>query len=232
MKRIDFLTGMATIALSVAIAGNVGAQERGGSPAPGLPAAGAPAAGSRPTVPASPAATDRGMRPHAGPMRMEAPGRPQNGPAARIEPRIRSGVTDSRQRVFRPDRTLGGAPVAVQPLTIRPGERHREQRYRDRHDRFWFPGVSAAPFLFPWYMGGGYGDDWFYADDLVEDPYYGSGYTIRAYPGPASTFGPAYGDYCATPQKTCLLYQPAEVGLGCSCRAPAGRPRFRGEVVP
>ena len=38
--------------------------------------------------------------------------------------------------------------------------------------------------------------------------------------------------YCATPQKTCQLYSPAEVGVGCSCRAPAGLPRFRGSVVP
>ncbi len=231
MKRIKFLTGLATIGLAAAIAGSAGAQERGGGPMPGA-SVGAPPAGGRSAAPVAPAALDRGMRAPSGPIRMEAPGRPQAGPAARIEPRIRSGVTDFQQRTFRPDRTLGGAPVAAQPLTIRRGERYREQRYGDRRDRFWFPSVMAAPFLFPWYTGGGYDDDWFYADDLIDDPYYGTGYTIRAYPGPASTFGPAYGNYCATPQKTCLLYQPAEVGLGCSCRAPAGRPRFRGEVVP
>lgn len=231
MKRIGFLTGMATIGLAAAIAGGAGAQERGGGPVPGAPLAGPPAHAGRPAVRVTPAAVDRGMRAPSGAMRMEAPGRSQAGPAARIEPRIRSGIPDSRQRTFRPDRTLGGAPIAS-PLTIRRGDGYREQHDGDRRDRFWFPGVLAAPFLFPWSMSGGYEEDWFYADDLIEDPYYGTGYTIRAYPGPASTFGPAYGNYCATPQKTCLLYEPAEVGLGCSCRAPAGRPRFRGVVVP
>jgi hypothetical protein len=33
------------------------------------------------------------------------------------------------------------------------------------------------------------------------------------------------GNYCATPVKTCLLYEPGWVGTGCSCRVYGGHER-------
>ena len=35
----------------------------------------------------------------------------------------------------------------------------------------------------------------------------------------------ASGDYCATPEKTCLLYEPGVLATGCSCKVPGGRAR-------
>ena len=39
----------------------------------------------------------------------------------------------------------------------------------------------------------------------------------------------ADGNYCATPMKTCLLYEPGWLGTGCSCKVPDGY--ARGTVV-
>jgi hypothetical protein len=36
---------------------------------------------------------------------------------------------------------------------------------------------------------------------------------------------PASGDYCATPVRTCLLYEPGVLATGCSCAVPGGRAR-------
>ena len=33
------------------------------------------------------------------------------------------------------------------------------------------------------------------------------------------------GSYCATPVKTCLLYESGWLGTGCSCRVPGGHAR-------
>jgi hypothetical protein len=33
------------------------------------------------------------------------------------------------------------------------------------------------------------------------------------------------GNYCATPVRTCLLYEPGWLGTGCSCRVYGGRAR-------
>ena len=35
----------------------------------------------------------------------------------------------------------------------------------------------------------------------------------------------ASGNYCATPVKTCLLYEPGWVGTGCSCKVYGGQAR-------
>ena len=35
----------------------------------------------------------------------------------------------------------------------------------------------------------------------------------------------ADGMYCATPVKTCLLYEPGWLGTGCSCKIPGGLAR-------
>lgn len=60
---------------------------------------------------------------------------------------------------------------------------------------------------------------------------------IATYPyEPAYPVYPAYeavpaaeGGQCSTPVKICTLYEPAPIGIGCSCRVPGGR--ARGTVI-
>lgn len=77
-------------------------------------------------------------------------------------------------------------------------------------------------------------------------PYYGynygypDDYGYDAYPYSAEADAPLtmgrsvatgeLGNHCATPQKTCVLYNPSDIGGGCSCRVPGGR--ARGTVAP
>jgi hypothetical protein len=55
-----------------------------------------------------------------------------------------------------------------------------------------------------------------YAEPVYESPLY-------------ETSTGALGGYCATPARTCALINPAEIGIGCSCRIPGGR--ARGTVI-
>ncbi len=150
-------------------------------------------------------------------------------PGARIEQRVRSGAAERATplTVTRRDRRGDGG------RWVYTGRGYdRGGYYRDRRD-YGFPGLLAAPFLLPWYLlGGGYYDGGTNMGPYYEDPWASDPAYYPAYPGPSTTFSAPLGQYCATPQKVCLLYQPAEVGVGCSCRAPAGLPRFRGAVVP
>ncbi len=62
-------------------------------------------------------------------------------------------------------------------------------------------------------------------------PYYDYEPVYPAYPvypvyGAVPT---AAGGMCRTPVRTCTLYEPAPLGVGCSCRAPGGR--AKGMVV-
>jgi hypothetical protein len=58
---------------------------------------------------------------------------------------------------------------------------------------------------------------------------YGGGYGYGAYGSSAPLMTApsvaADGMYCATPVKTCLLYEPGWLGTGCSCRVPGGHAR-------
>jgi hypothetical protein len=78
-------------------------------------------------------------------------------------------------------------------------------------------------------------------------PYWGTGLAaaatlgaIAAYPyGPVYPGYPVYpvygavpaaeGGMCSTRVKTCTLYEPAPIGIGCSCRVPGGS--ARGTVI-
>lgn len=62
-------------------------------------------------------------------------------------------------------------------------------------------------------------------------------YPAQPYYGPAYPVYPAYqvvpsagGGRCSTPVRLCTLYEPAPIGMGCSCSVPGGR--ARGSVVP
>jgi hypothetical protein len=65
------------------------------------------------------------------------------------------------------------------------------------------------------------------ASSYPYDNGYGYGYDAGAYSYPVSG---GFGNYCQTSVKTCQLYDPAAVGVGCSCRVPGGR--AGGVVVP
>ncbi len=54
--------------------------------------------------------------------------------------------------------------------------------------------------------------------------YYHWGYA-GAMPAVGVVTEPASGDYCATPVRTCLLYEPGVLATGCSCKVPGGRAR-------
>ncbi len=41
----------------------------------------------------------------------------------------------------------------------------------------------------------------------------------------AVAVGAGSGNYCATPVRTCLLYESGWLGTGCSCRVPGGHAR-------
>ena len=56
-------------------------------------------------------------------------------------------------------------------------------------------------------------------------PYYGA----YGFAGGVTAPVAADGNYCATPVKTCLLYEPGWLGTGCSCKVPDGH--ARGTVV-
>jgi hypothetical protein len=56
-------------------------------------------------------------------------------------------------------------------------------------------------------------------------PYDGGYYGGYSYP-----VSGGLGNYCQTPVRTCLLYNPAELGVGCSCRVAGGR--AGGVVIP
>ncbi len=92
------------------------------------------------------------------------------------------------------------------------------QRWRGGHWRGgrwggggWWPGYGAAA------VGLGYGvGAWGY-------PYDGGYYGYDDYPAYSTVITGALGDYCATPVKTCRLYEPADVGASCSCKVGGGR---------
>jgi len=78
---------------------------------------------------------------------------------------------------------------------------------------------------------------WGAASGLAAAATLGAIATYPAYPVyPTYPVYPAYeavpaaeGGMCSTPVKTCTLYEPAPLGIGCSCRVPGGH--ARGTVV-
>jgi len=96
---------------------------------------------------------------------------------------------------------------------------YSDQSNRGGYDRGAWPGgiffplaAIASGLNYPYYSNYGYGD--------AHNPGYDQtgGYTLT--PAAAEY---AYGNYCATDVKTCLLYGPAVTGVNCSCRVPGGR---------
>lgn len=77
-----------------------------------------------------------------------------------------------------------------------------------------------------YYYGGGYDEPGYYGPGYYDPGYY----RPRPYVYESAPARYPIGRYCATPQKTCLLYDPSEVGLHCSCRAPRGG-HFYGHVA-
>ena len=152
---------------------------------------------------------------------------------------MRSGGLGFQRGAIGPGRFTGGPSASnrfagAHPLTVSPGRRYLGRSDFDRRGRGWYGagiGLAAAPFFSPWFAGDSY-DPYYYDPGYGGyDPYYPAAGPIY-YPEPTYESDGPLGDYCATPQKTCQLYDPAPVGIGCSCRAPAGQPRYRGQVAP
>lgn len=79
-----------------------------------------------------------------------------------------------------------------------------------------------------WHRGWRYG--WNRGWSPRRDYGYGYGYPSYGYGSAAGLATlPASenysGNYCATPEKTCLLYEPGVLGTGCSCKVPGGHAR-------
>jgi hypothetical protein len=61
-----------------------------------------------------------------------------------------------------------------------------------------------------------YDSSYYYGSPYYSEPYYAD----PVYVAPVSS---GIGGYCATPVRTCALINPAEIGVGCSCRVSGGR---------
>jgi hypothetical protein len=92
------------------------------------------------------------------------------------------------------------------------------------HRRFW-PYAAAAAGVGIAYGAGTYGYDYGYPYDAG---YYDPGYDIAPVAPVATDI--AEGGSCATPVLVCRLYEPAEIGLGCTCTVDGGP--VRGVVQP
>lgn len=117
--------------------------------------------------------------------------------------------------------------IGMRPHGIRPAF----PAYRQNVRAGWRGGGlgwrSAGPYPYRGYRGG--------------YPYWGPSLAAAATLGAIATYPvypvyPAYemvpaaeGGMCSTPVKTCTLYEPAPLGIGCSCRVPGGH--ARGVVV-
>lgn len=139
----------------------------------------------------------------------------------------------------------GVVPAAAQPHFGGPGFRHggfhaRGIGMRPVGVRPAFPGYRPG-----WHGGWGWRHAGYYP--YPRYPYWGaaSGLAAAATLGALATYPaypavyPAYpvyevvpaaeGGMCSTPVKICNLYEPAPLGIGCSCRVPGGH--ARGVVV-
>jgi hypothetical protein len=88
----------------------------------------------------------------------------------------------------------------------------------------WYPHTYAYDYGYPYDYGYGYGTG---LAALATAPLAaGAAVTEPLMTGRSVA---AAGNYCSTPEKTCLLKEPGWVGTGCSCKVPGGR--ARGTVV-
>ena len=137
----------------------------------------------------------------------------------------------------------GVLQAAAQPHFGGPGFRHggfhpRGIGMRPVGIRPAFPGYR--PGFRPGWHGGYYPhrrySHWGAASGIAAAATLGALATYPAYPAyetyPAYEAYPAYevvpaaeGGMCSTPVKTCNLYEPAPLGIGCSCRVPGGHAR-------
>ena len=96
------------------------------------------------------------------------------------------------------------------------GHRHRGYGWGPAVGGFAAGAIIGGAAAYPYYYGAPYYDEPAY--------YY---YRRPYYAAPVSS---GIGDYCQTPVRTCKLINPAELGVGCSCRVAGGR--ARGTVIP
>jgi hypothetical protein len=142
--------------------------------------------------------------------------------AAPASPALASpGIGGPRAGVYR-----GGAGWGYSPDRGYRGAYYGRRGYYG--GRGWGAGALAAGTVlgaaaaYPYYYGRPYDYDY------VTPYYYGGPYYAEPYyVAPVSS---GIGEYCRTPVRICKLIDPADLGVGCSCRVAGGR--AYGSVVP
>jgi hypothetical protein len=114
--------------------------------------------------------------------------------------------------------SVASSQVIAPPTSIE--QAHYYRHYGWRHHRAHYGWYGHRHYGYGYGSGYGYGAGYGYG----YPGYYHWGYA-GAMPAVGMTSEPASGDYCATPEKTCLLYEPGVLATGCSCKVPGGRAR-------
>jgi hypothetical protein len=123
--------------------------------------------------------------------------------------------------------TRPGLDYGYRPrVGYRPGFGNYRPYYRSRYPYYGRYYASRYPHYgwdYPYY------DDWGWGlGGLALGAVIGAA-VASPYPVYETPISSAIGGYCATPVRTCALTNPAQVGIGCSCRTASGR--ARGTVV-
>jgi len=120
---------------------------------------------------------------------------------------------------FAPGFSPRAGVIARTGFAGRPVAFNRFNRVRWGNRGWWRPGLGVG-------LGVGLASAPFWGWD---DAYYASPIINVGFDGGYAGFG-GIGGYCATPARTCQLFDPAPIGTGCSCQVSGGR--ARGVVSP
>ena len=118
--------------------------------------------------------------------------------------------------------TASAGPISVASSQIIAPPTSIEQAHYYRHYGLAYGWRHGAHY--GWYGHRHYGYGYGSGSGYGYPGYYHWGYA-GAMPAVGVISEPASGDYCATPEKTCLLYEPGVLATGCSCKVPGGRAR-------
>ena len=127
--------------------------------------------------------------------------------------------------------TIASTQIITPPIQIEQAHYYYRHHYRHygwhrgwRHYG-WHPRYYAYGYGYPYTYGYGYGAG---LAGLATAPLaLGAAATEPLMTGRSVAVSPTAGsgNYCATPVRTCLLYEPGWLGTGCSCKVYGGRAR-------